>query len=239
VEWRQGVPKVIVFFRLNIAPFGPFRYGVGSFLLSCVYAVVLTGCGFPVVNNHDVRRAKKSPLITYHALTTEVSHPFPRGTGNFMTPERIAATTKYPTTLDCLIKSEKEKDNPDLRLIDWKRVKTLEELDICLWRIFSSLDDFESIVEWMIFHKLEHNVQDPDRFITYDITDIKFLEDLATYKSYKKEPYVVTSFRWSKRVPYRGRSSPRIITGALWIRMIFSKENEKLNLVHTGWTTSM
>jgi len=200
---------------------------------------MLAGCGFPVVNNHDVIRAKKSPLISYHALTTEESHPYAGGHEDFMTPERIAAMSKYSTTRDCLIKSEKVKDNPDLRLINWKRVKTLEELDICLWRIFSSLDDFESIVEWMIFHKLEHNVQDPDRFITYDITYIKFLEDLATYKFYKKEPYVITSFKWSKRVPYRGRSSPRIITGALYIKMKFSKSDDRLHWVRTGWSTSM
>jgi len=80
--------------------------------------LILAGRFMPVVDNKDVKRAKKTPHIAYQQLTTEASHPV-----LFQTPERIEAIKTYPTTRACLIESERTSENPDLRLIDWKYIR--------------------------------------------------------------------------------------------------------------------
>lgn len=194
-------------------------------------SLVLTGCYMPVVDNKDVKRAKKTPHIAYQQLTTEASHPV-----LFQTPERIEAIKTYPTTRACLIESERTSENPDLRLIDWKHIRKRAELEVCLWRIFSSLEDFQSIMEWMSFHHVKdgHKKDIASRY--------NGLQDLVLFKSTHGGSTFKGSFYWhkDKGLPFRDEVPvPRIFLGAFIVTIDFRQSHGRPVFLTAEWQQTM
>ena len=64
------------------------------------------------------------------------------------------ALSAFPGVRDCLIRQQRDSDKPDLRLIDWNRIQTEDQAEICLWWIFLSLETPERAEAWMSFHGL-------------------------------------------------------------------------------------
>lgn len=104
---------------------------------------------------------QKDAVIPYARLTDENSYPFVGiqpsleiGISPKLHPKRdhAKAISRFPTVRDCLIKSEQKKDMPDLRLIDWDKIRTMADADVCTWRIFSSLGTPERAKNWLVFH---------------------------------------------------------------------------------------
>jgi hypothetical protein len=60
------------------------------------------------------------------------------------------AMAHFPTVLDCLQKSEWDKPNPDLTKIDWKKIQTNSEADVCLFRIADSYTSPEDMKMWLM-----------------------------------------------------------------------------------------
>ena len=150
---------------------------------SSVCAFTVSACYMPVVDNKDVKRSQKSPPIAYKQLVTETSHtsfiknPAP----GYPKPEFISAVNKFPTTQDCLIESEKKAETPDLRLIDWKIITSRVELNLCLKRIFQSLEDWEAIKLWASFHYLNAPPLNPEqKFSRYQLADVPMRKIAAT-----------------------------------------------------------
>ncbi len=63
------------------------------------------------------------------------------------------AINKFYSVQDCLSENTKEMTNPDLTNIDWNKIDTKEEAEVCLFRIASSYKSPEAMLEWF---KLNH-----------------------------------------------------------------------------------
>ena len=53
---------------------------------------------------------------------------------------------------NCLVRSERGKAKPDLRLLDWDALHSTLEVNICVWRIFNSLGSRDAAEKWVRFH---------------------------------------------------------------------------------------
>ena len=132
--------------RLHAMRFGK----VGAAMVVCS---MLVSCSMPVVDNKDVERAKETPKLLYKSLSNEETDPL---LGKYKNYDQDAIL-KYTDVRDCLIESEAQSDDPDLRLIDWHKVTTVSEFRICLHSIFSSLNDPVPVLEWLAFHHVVKN----------------------------------------------------------------------------------
>jgi len=93
---------------------------------------------------------QRTAKIPYQTLSNEKTHPY-RISGQKIDPDKLGpqirnAIKRWPDVRDCLIRSEQDKKDPDLRLIDWDLFWTREEANVCLWRIFTSFGTDESVM---------------------------------------------------------------------------------------------
>ncbi len=59
------------------------------------------------------------------------------------------AITGYPTALSCLTEDQQSAARPDLLRFDWQGMDSLQIIDVCLFRVFSSLREPNLIEEWL------------------------------------------------------------------------------------------
>ena len=113
-------------------------------------SVSLSSCGrSSELDPKVIERSKQLPLLEYNILSSEKTHPHPNKFGRYN-----EAIMSYPNVRDCLIESERDSERVDLRLIDWPQFSTSYEINLCLWRVFNSLNNVEGVTDWMEFHGL-------------------------------------------------------------------------------------
>lgn len=121
------------------------------FIVIIAGTVILSSCGrSSELDPKVIERSKQIPILKYGALSSEKTHPHPNNSGGRYTE----AIVSYPDVRDCLVGSERDLKKPDLRLIDWPQFNTRYEVEVCLWRIFNSINDVELTKEWMEFYGL-------------------------------------------------------------------------------------
>ncbi|MCK4860767.1 MAG: hypothetical protein KAS85_02485 [Rhodobacteraceae bacterium] len=59
---------------------------------------------------------------------------------------------RFPNVLTCLKEEERGKSEPDLRQIDWDMIHNTREMEVCVFRIASSIEDVEYIKIWLQYH---------------------------------------------------------------------------------------
>lgn len=98
----------------------------------------------------------KSPAFAepfpYKLLSSEESVPFLKHGKPPIKDEHKVAVKRWPGVRSCLVESERKKQKPDIRRIDWGQLYTVEEADVCLFRIFSSIGSMKGSIEWLLFH---------------------------------------------------------------------------------------
>ena len=118
----------------------------------------------PYSHYTDLTAVQKADLISYTHLTNEDSHPFVYADVNYpfnlfarisAKKRRDVAIEKFPDTRSCIIIAMREPQKPDLRLLDWDSFQSLEEVNVCLWRIFSSLETPEKVEKWFYFQNVK------------------------------------------------------------------------------------
>lgn len=134
---------------------GYLPLGLIAILLVCIYTIPRFPFG-PYTLYGNLTDEQRTAIIPYETLTNEETHPFyvryERITNN---PQLKKAIRKYPHVRDCLVRSQADKQTPNLRLIDWHRLSGYTEGQVCLWRIFTSLESPERVKDWMSFHGYE------------------------------------------------------------------------------------
>ena len=65
------------------------------------------------------------------------------------------ALVQFPDALSCLKESEREKKFVDLLQIDWNAPKYLQGLNVCIFRIFTSLENVDEMYIWLSFHEFD------------------------------------------------------------------------------------
>ena len=90
------------------------------------------------------------PAIQYDHLSSEETEPYlvsgkaPRKRGD------IRAAEKWPDVRSCLVRSERNKDTPDLRKINWRKMRMDTDIEVCMFRIFTSLGTPEKAKLWYV-----------------------------------------------------------------------------------------
>ena len=98
------------------------------------------------------------PAIIYDHLSSEGTEPFiimssgirpiEHGKNSKLEKRYAPATRKFKDVRDCLIPSEAKKSIPDLRLINWHKMKSKAYIEVCMYRIFASLGTPEKAKLW-------------------------------------------------------------------------------------------
>jgi hypothetical protein len=63
--------------------------------------------------------------------------------------EYRAAAARFPDVTSCLFDSERQKKAPNLALFDWNKIKSNEEAEVCMFRVFSSIGGVEGASKWL------------------------------------------------------------------------------------------
>ena len=201
-----------------------------AILGSALTFVSFSGCYNRVVDNNDVERAKFSPPLPYKQLATDETHSIIDVFPGELSPEKMKAVVAFPGVRDCLIDSEKAATEPDLRLINWRVIKKHAVLDVCLMRIFQSLEDYMMIRDWADFHLLKGNYSG-ERPPLEDVTVSKLRDGTQAYK---------ITFIWRRDLPFRGGNSvPKMLTDGYYIKVYFRKSDQKPILVSSKRSQSM
>ena len=132
---------------------------VGLTLLSAFILFIL-GIGYiprfplgPYKLYTDMTEMQKRSPLPIEVLSTEMLHPFTyTGSVAYRPEEHQAAKLKFDTVNNCLVRSERGKVKPDLRLLDWDALHSTLEVNICVWRIFNSLGSRDAAEKWVRFH---------------------------------------------------------------------------------------
>ena len=108
----------------------------------------------------------EGPPIPYKQLASEKSHPIKYDRISFrkdlipgsfwfyvdrylFEPDWSMARGKFLTVRSCLHYTERDKEKPDLRKVDWSRMGSQLEINICLFRIFASLGTVDGAIAWL------------------------------------------------------------------------------------------
>jgi len=55
----------------------------------------------------------------------------------------------FANVVDCLDSTEQNANEPNLDAIDWTKMSSLENAEVCIWRITSSYDDIDAVRSWL------------------------------------------------------------------------------------------
>lgn len=66
-----------------------------------------------------------------------------------------SAINSFPNVRSCLIENERNEPQPDLRQIDWSAMHDIHDIDVCVFRIASSIEVIESIKSWLRYHGIK------------------------------------------------------------------------------------
>lgn len=59
---------------------------------------------------------------------------------------------RFPDVRSCLVESERGEPVPDLRLMDWDAAENLADVDVCVFRVASSIGDVDTVKLWLRYH---------------------------------------------------------------------------------------
>ncbi len=60
-----------------------------------------------------------------------------------------AALSRFPDVRSCLTEEEREKPQPDLRQVEWGGIRDTRDIDVCVFRIATSVKAIDIIKEWL------------------------------------------------------------------------------------------
>ena len=88
------------------------------------------------------------PPIAYDHLSDEKTEPYlVLGKPPVKGADKRAAR-RWPDVRSCLMRSERKVENPDLRKMDWGKMRRDEDIEVCLFRIAASLHSPEALRDW-------------------------------------------------------------------------------------------
>ncbi|MBK8458697.1 MAG: hypothetical protein IPL47_17490 [Phyllobacteriaceae bacterium] len=128
-----------------------------------LFAVWFTGNWFlprfpfgPFTLYGDLTDELRAARIAYVTLSSEATHPF--RPYRFRFPGYDRAVARFPDARSCLVKSERDKPDPDIRLIDWYAIGgfglpwqgVTDTAEVCLFRLFAGMTP-ETVAKWLEF----------------------------------------------------------------------------------------
>ncbi len=115
--------------------------------------------------------------VPYEYLASEETDPYLVFGQPPIKRSDIRAAKRWPNVRSCLIREESIAKQPDISRIDWGRMKLPEDLDVCMFRIFSSINSVKSTKLWFT----ENGLADA-RIYVHKIGQQRYLQLRATNK---------------------------------------------------------
>lgn len=115
-----------------------------AILAAVFWLIVLPRMEVPVL-----KADLSGPPIPYDRLANEATDPHYLSNRRRVHEDWLAAIARYPDVRDCLEPDERTAKRPDLRRFDWAGLRGRKDLDICLYRVFSSLGTRERSTIWL------------------------------------------------------------------------------------------
>ena len=188
-------------------------------------AIFLIGlqCVFWLLNLYDRTLGApqfSGPPIPYKQLATEESHPykFDRKLPSFAKRQLDSRSNspwngqlkrgvkKFPDVRSCLHYSERDKEVPDLRKMDFTLISNAMEFDVCLTRIFTSIGGMEGARRWVKARRLSQTGVGPiEKCVIGD--KIKTCRDFiivwtrkvgSSFRTYKEPLKIPLAWGWRK-----------------------------------------
>ena len=121
--------------------------------ITSFFACIISACGDSSSPDYTIlkNQSEVKKAIPYAFLSDENTKPFANAKPKFTVGDE-RSILNFPSVRDCLIDEEQKKINPDLRLLNWDKMATLNDLDVCIWRILTSYEKPERIYAWFSFH---------------------------------------------------------------------------------------
>jgi len=70
--------------------------------------------------------------ISYEYLSSEEIDPYLVSGESPVKKSDIRAAKKWPDARSCLVRVERDAENPDIAKIDWKQMRRAEDIEVCL-----------------------------------------------------------------------------------------------------------
>ncbi|NRB20577.1 MAG: hypothetical protein HRU33_24345 [Rhodobacteraceae bacterium] len=86
--------------------------------------------------------------IQYEYLSGEVTDPYLVYGRVPIKSADIKAARRWPDVRSCLMLDERNAERPDVAKINWNRMRRDEDIEVCMFRIFSSLGNSDRIILW-------------------------------------------------------------------------------------------
>jgi hypothetical protein len=138
------------------------------------------------------------------------------------------SVARFPNVRSCLIKSEKEKQIPNLTLFDWNAVKGTKDAEVCVFRIATSIGGIEGTKQWLISQGL-------------GITDVMEIPASIVSLTGEQKPGTRINASWSTKIcGLRFREIPfspldqlyqRLIAYGVWFSIEYSADERVSNVI--------
>ncbi|MFV2053928.1 hypothetical protein [Aliiroseovarius sp. YM-037] len=143
----------------------------------------------------DDCRKTNTCRIEFDHLATQESDPF-MFLGRVMDNEQARwrqfrrAIHEYPDVERCLVRTEWNRREPNLLLIDWDRTGTGRGAEVCLFRIARSLGNLERLQQWLVYHGFElselHKYRGEDYVVRYETQPVSHMSAYWATERYRE-----------------------------------------------------
>lgn len=72
-----------------------------------------------------------------------------KGSGTNRDKKYAKSIKRFPSVLDCLMETERNKLQPDLTQLDWQKIDSEADAEVCMYRVGSSYEDAGAMKEWL------------------------------------------------------------------------------------------
>lgn len=106
----------------------------------------------------EEQREESQFWVTKTALSNQIEMPF-LFSGQPVSPEHPRwddysdAIATFSTTQDCLLPSANVEDEVNLLAVNWSALRSHRALEVCFFRIFSSIGDLQKIRKWLTLYQ--------------------------------------------------------------------------------------
>ncbi|MEE9389043.1 MAG: hypothetical protein V3U96_10565 [Paracoccaceae bacterium] len=88
--------------------------------------------------------------IPYKYLSTEETDPYLVSGNPPSKRADIKAAKRWPSARSCLIEEERNSESPNISKIDWGKMRLHEDVEVCMFRILSSINSVTISKQWFI-----------------------------------------------------------------------------------------
>lgn len=132
------------------------------------------------------------PPIAYDHLSDEKTEPYLVWGKPPVKGADKRAARRWPDVRSCLMRSERKVENPDLRKMDWGKMRRDEDIEVCLFRIAASLRSPEAMRDWFVSQGMQYvevtELKELPNVRPEDMWAVAAINRFSTGKTYRASP---------------------------------------------------